>query len=118
MSPPGAASAASAHPLECLAYVLDATHFAGPLAETIADVLERACLSAGVGWTHVVGHKRAPSLTRGRAAAAQALRAIDTGEGGRLSLEEIGLILGGKDHTTVMYYCGALKRQAASVGEA
>ena len=25
---------------------------------------------------------------------------------------------GGKDHTTVMYYCGALKRQAASVGEA
>lgn len=118
MSPPGAASAASAHPLECLAYVLDATHFAGPLAETIADVLERACLSAGVGWTHVVGHKRAPSLTRGRAAAAQALRAIDTGEGGRLSLEEIGLILGGKDHTTVMYYCGALKRQAASVGKA
>lgn len=118
MSPPGAASAASAHPLECLAYVLDATHFAGPLAETIADVLERACLSAGVGWTHVVGRKRAPSLTRGRAAAAQALRAIDTGEGGRLSLEEIGLILGGKDHTTVMYYCGALKRQAASVGEA
>lgn len=114
MSPPGAASAASAHPLECLAYVLDATHFAGTLAETIADVLERACLAAGVGWTHVVGPKRAPSLTKGRAAAAQALRAIDAGEGRRLSFEEIGLILGGRDHTTVLYYCGALKRQAVA----
>jgi chromosomal replication initiation ATPase DnaA len=112
VSPPGAASAASAHPLECLAYILDATYFAGPLAETIADTLERACLASGVGWTHVVGTKRSPMLTRARRAAAVALKAVDRGDGRCLSLEEIGLCLGGKDHTSVLYYLGALKRQA------
>lgn len=111
-APPSAR--ASAHPFECLAYILDATCFAGHLAETIADVLERACLSCGVGWTHAVGKKRSPSLIRARKAAAQALKSIDLGNGKRLANTEIGLILGGKDSTTVLYYLGGLGRQAVA----
>jgi len=105
-------SLASAHPLECLAYVLDATYFAGPLAETIADVLERACLAAGIGWTHVVSDRKGASIVRARKAAAVALRGVDRGDGKPLSLEDIGCILGGRDHTSVLYYLGALKKQA------
>lgn len=98
-------------PSACLEYVLDATHFAGKLAEQIADTLERASADSGVGWTHVVGKKRAARLAFGRKVVASALRDLVVGDDGRLSLEEIGLIMGGRDHTTIMYYLGSIKRQ-------
>ena len=98
--------------LGALEYVLDATHFAGALAEAIASALERGALSAGVAWQAVVGPRSLSAIRRARHAVAAALFAIDVGEGRHLSLDEIGLVMGGKDHTTVRYYLDRVRRGA------
>lgn len=96
-----------------LEYLRGATPFVGPLAAQIALVLEQTCTQAGVGWRHVVDKGSTPAVVRARRATARALRALDLGDGRKLSLPEIGLIMGGKDHTTILYYLRELKAVAA-----
>lgn len=102
-------------PPEVVAYVEEATCFAGPLGATIASVLYNVSTASGVGWLHVVGRKRSPVLDRARKAVAFGLRAIDAGEGRHLSSTEIGLVLGGREHTSVLYLLGTLGRQKVGV---
>ena len=89
-----------------LDYVQKVTPYAGKLACDVAEILERGSVNAGISWLSTVGQGRGRSLMRARRAVATELRALDLGEGERLTLTEIGCVLGGKDHTTILYYLG------------
>lgn len=89
-----------------LTYVLSTSPFVGPLAERIAAILEHSSAAHGISWLAVVGDGRSRSIMPARKAVARELRALDVGDGRRMSLCEVGTILGGRDHTTVLYLAG------------
>ena len=87
-------------------YVRQIGLFAGELEARIVATIRDVSAASGIPWTVVIGTTKRASVTRARRAVAAALRAIDLGDGRHMSLTEIGLLMGGKDHSTVCYYLG------------
>ncbi len=72
------------------------------------EVVRQVALLHGVQYRHVLGPRRWSELVRVRKKVARIL--FDAG----MSYPEIGRALGGRHHTSAMYYVGAIKRPPTS----
>lgn len=73
------------------------------------DILNQAARLFNITRAELVGPSRAQHITQARQALAYALR-TDTA----LSLVEIGKLLGGKDHTTILWSIAAAEQRACA----
>ncbi len=71
--------------------------------ESAHDVVRKVSLLHGVQYRHVLGPRRWSELVRVRKEVARIL--FEEG----MSYPEIGRVLGGRHHTSAMYYVGAIK---------
>lgn len=83
------------------------TIFDGDLLAKIAAILDTVPAANGVSWETVVSSDRSWSVGPARKATATALRALG------LPLAQIGRVMGGKDHSTIVYYLQGKRGQAA-----
>lgn len=100
-----------------LTYVLATSPFAGAMAERVAAILEHSSAAHGISWLAVVGRGMSRSIMPARKAVARELRALDLGDGRRMSLSEVGVVLGGRDHTTVLYLAGERQHRYIPVAQ-
>ena len=90
---------------EAVEFVESVIAAVGPRSAAIADVLDRVSLENGAHWRDVIGPSQRHFLMPARRAVARALHFLDP-PGGEITLVDIGLVLGGRSHPTILYYLG------------
>ena len=90
---------------EAVEFVESVIAAVGPRSAAIADVLERVSLDNGAHWRDVIGPSQRHFLMPARRIVACELYHLDA-PGGEITLTDIGLVLGGRSHATILYYLG------------